>query len=39
MPGKDFNAMIPKILTGLERGVEKTSDTFNKEIENIEKNQ
>ena len=39
MPDTDFKVMVIKILTGLEKRLENLSDTFNKEIENIKKNQ
>ena len=34
---KEFKVMIVKMLTGLEKRMEKFSETFNKEIENIKK--
>lgn len=39
MPDKEYKVMTVKILTGLEKRVEIHSETFNKEIENIEKSQ
>ena len=39
MPDKEFKVMIIKILTELERRMKELSETFNKEIENIKRNQ
>ena len=39
MPDKEFKLMVIRILTGLEKGVEYLSETFNKEIENRKRNQ
>lgn len=39
MLDKDFKVVNIKMLTGLERRVEEFSEAFNKEIENIKKNQ
>ena len=39
MPDKEFKVMIIKIFTGLEKRMEDFSETFNKEVENIKKNQ
>lgn len=39
IPNKEFKVMIVKTLTGLKKGMRELSETFNKEIENIEKNQ
>ena len=39
MPDREFQVMVIKILTGLEKTVEDLSETLNKEIENIKKNQ
>ena len=36
---REFNVMVIMIPTGLEKVVEHLSETFNKEIENIKKNQ
>ena len=33
MPDKEFKVMNIKMVTGLERRVEKSSEAFNKEIE------
>ena len=39
MPVRKFKVMVIKILTGLEERRENLSETFNKERENIKKNQ
>ena len=39
MPDKELKVMVIKILTQLEKRVKDLSEIFNKEIENIKKNQ
>lgn len=39
MLDKQFEIMILKIFTGLETRVEELSENFNKELENMRKNQ
>lgn len=39
LPDKEFKVMVIKVLTGLERGVDKLREGFNQEVENTKKNQ
>lgn len=39
LPEEEFQVMVTKMLTGLERRVDELSKNFNKEIENNKKNQ
>ena len=39
MTDREFKLMVIKILTGLEKRVEDFTETLNKEIENMKKNQ
>ena len=39
IPDREFKVTIIKILTGFEKKVEEFSETLNKDIENIKKNQ
>ena len=39
MPNREFKVMVLKMLTRLDKRMQHTSETFNKEIENIKKNQ
>ena len=39
LPGKQFKAIVIKMLTELRKRIEECSENFNKELENIKKNQ
>lgn len=39
VPDREFKVKVLKLSIGLEKRVEDLSKTFNKEIENIQKNQ
>ena len=39
MPDREFQVIVIKKLSGLEKRVENLSETLNKELENIKKNQ
>ena len=39
MPNKEFKVIVIKRIPGLEKRVEDLSETLNKEIENVKKNQ
>ena len=39
MSNREFKVMVIKILTGLKKRVENVSETLNKDIESIKKNQ
>lgn len=39
VPDNEFDVMVTEMLTGLERKVDEFSENFNKEKENMKKNQ